>query len=154
MALPVDTGILYALADADDDWHARARKLFEDRQQALIAPVTVIPEVCYLLHQRLGARAEMQFVQAVADGEVVAQDLTSADWDRLLEVMGDYPDLGFVDASLVSVAKRLKVTSLATPDRRHIGKVRSRHVRAFRLRPCATIGLRLATSGSAITPTR
>jgi predicted transcriptional regulator len=27
-------------------------------------------------------------VQAVADGEVVAQDLTSADWDRLLELMG------------------------------------------------------------------
>jgi predicted transcriptional regulator len=32
-------------------------------------------------------------VQAVADGEVVAQDLTSADWDRLLELMGDDPTL-------------------------------------------------------------
>jgi len=135
MPLLVDTGILYALADADDAWHARAKKFVETSIKALITPITVLPEVCYLLHQRLGPEVELQFVNAVRRSEVVAQELTAADWVRVAEVMKQYPELGFVDASVVSVAERLRLKALVTTDRRHFSKVRPKHVKAFRLLP-------------------
>ena len=135
MPLLVDTGILYALADADDSWHARARKFFQARQDGLFTPVTVIPEVCYLLHDRLGARVELRFVRAVERGEVMAAELTAADWARLAEVMDEYPELGFVDASVVAMAERLRLKEIVTTDRRHFGMVRPKHVRKFELLP-------------------
>jgi hypothetical protein len=135
MPLLVDTGILYALADADDSWHARAKKFFQSRQDGLIAPVTVIPEVCYLLHDRLGARVELKFVRAVERGEVVAVELTAAEWARLANVMEEYPELGFVDASVVALAERLRLKEIVTTDRRHFAVVRPKHVRKFHLLP-------------------
>ena len=135
MPLLVDTGILYALADGDDSWHARARKFFQSPQDGLITPVTVIPEVCYLLHDRMGARVELQFVQAVERGEVVAAGLTAQDWNRLAEVMEEYPELGFVDASVVALAERLRLKAIVTTDRRHFAMVRPKHVKKFELLP-------------------
>jgi uncharacterized protein len=71
----------------------------------------------------------------VERGEILAVDLTPADWTRLSEVMEEYPELGFVDASVVSVAERLKIESLATTYRRHFGMVRPKHLKAFELFP-------------------
>jgi len=49
--------------------------------------------------------------------------------------MEEYEWLGFVDATIVAVAERLKVRTLATTDRRHFGAVRPAHVDRFRLVP-------------------
>jgi predicted nucleic acid-binding protein len=70
----------------------------------------VLPEITYLLGQRIGAPAEL---------------------------MATYEDapIGFVDASLIATAERLDITSVLTTDRRHFSFVRPRHVRAFRLLP-------------------
>ena len=135
MAVLVDTGILYALADADDAWHERARGWIEGRNDLLIVPVSVLPEVAYLLHTRLGAAAELEFMQSIADGELDLESLRSVDVDRCCDVMRRYPDLGFVDASIVAVAERLKIRSIATTDRRHFGKVAPAHSARFELLP-------------------
>ena len=60
MPLLVDTGALYALADADDDWHVRVREFLKAERQSLLVPVTVIPEAAYLIRKRLGVVAEMR----------------------------------------------------------------------------------------------
>ena len=135
MAILVDTGILYALADADDRWHQPANVWLEDVSELLIVSVTALPEVAYLLHTRLGAAAELAFVQSLAGGELEVEDLRRTDMVRCAEVMRRYPDVGFVDASIVAIAERLKIEAIATTDRRHFQSIRPKHTKAFRLLP-------------------
>ncbi len=135
MAVLIDTGILYALADRDDAWHDRARTWFEHEPALVLAPITVLPEACYLLHARLGAAAERALVRSVARGELEIDALRHADIARCEELMARYPDMGFVDVSLVAVSERLKITAIATTDRRHFSRIRPKHIAAFRLLP-------------------
>ena len=46
-----------------------------------------------------------------------------------------YGDLGFVDTTVVAIAERLKVPSIATTDRRHFAPVRPAHRERFILLP-------------------
>lgn len=135
MAVLVDTGILYALADADDRWHERAASWLDDTRELLIVPASVLPEVAYLLHTRLGSAPELAFIKSIAAGELELEGLRPQDLQRACDVMRAYPDLGFVDASLVAVAERLKVRTLATTDRRHFSVVVPRHLPRFELVP-------------------
>ncbi len=100
-------------------------------------PVTVVPEVTYMLCRRLGARAESDFVRAVAAGEFLLEPLEPEDVGRtadLMDAYGDFP-IGFVDASIVAIAERLGVTTILTTDRRHFGVVRPAHCHRLRLLP-------------------
>ena len=135
MAVLVDTGILYALADADDRWHEPASAWLEDVSELLIVSVTALPEVAYLLHTRLGPAPELAFVQSLAAGELEVEDLRRTDLTRCSEVMRRYPEIGFVDASIVAIAERLKIESIATTDRRHFQSVKPKHTKAFNLVP-------------------
>jgi len=135
VAVLVDTGILYALADEDDAWHERARQWAETTAELLIVPVTVLPEVTYLLNSRLGAAVELAFVQSAAAGELEIEPLRQQDLTRCSDVMRRYPEIGFVDATIVAVAERLKIEVIATTDRRHFSLVKSRHTRGYQLVP-------------------
>lgn len=135
MAVLVDTGILYALADADDRWHEPASGWFDHVSELLIVSATTLPEVAYLLHTRLGAPAELAFVQSLAAGELEVEDLRRSDLARCGEVMRRYPEIGFVDASLVAIAERLKIEAIATTDRRHFQSIKPKHAKAFKLVP-------------------
>ncbi len=135
MALVVDTGFLYALADRSDAWHARAVDLLAARPQTLLAPAPIVPEVTYLLRERLGARAELSFVRSLAHGEIGIEELKRADWLRVEAILGDQPHLGFVDASIMAVAERLKMREIATTDRRHFATFKPAHAPAFALVP-------------------
>ncbi len=135
MPLLVDTGFLYALADADDDWHAAARGFLEARPDLLLAPAPILPEVSYLLRRRLGADAEKQFVESVAAAEIGVEDLVVVDYRRAASLMAAYGEIGFVDAAVVAVAERLRSKAIATTDRRHFAAIRPRHVEAFELVP-------------------
>jgi predicted nucleic acid-binding protein len=135
MSVLVDTGILYAVADAGDSWHQRVRSWLEDTAEPLVVPVTVIPEVTYLLAARLGAAAERAFVASLAAGELGLEQVGRVDVQRCRVLLDEYQQIGFVDASVVAVAERLHVHVLATTDRRHFGAVRPRHVGALTLVP-------------------
>ena len=135
MPLLLDTDVLYALADADDAWHGRARALLARSREVLLAPATVLPEAAWLLRERLGGRAERAFVASLAAGELSVQDLRPADYRRVGALLEDYPEIGFVDASVVAVAERLRLGAIATTDRRHFAPIRPRHIPAFELLP-------------------
>jgi predicted nucleic acid-binding protein len=55
----------------------------------------------------------------------------------MAELVEQYRDLrlGSVDASVVTAAERLKISEIATFDRRDFGTVRPRHVKTFTLLP-------------------
>ena len=135
MPLLVDTGILFALADTSDAWHGKTRKFLASRHETLLIPVTVLPEAAYLLHDRIGSHAERALVRSVADGELAVEEIRGHDWLRIEELMGEYEEIGLVDASVVAVAERLKLHVIATTDRRHFGAVRPKHVERFTLVP-------------------
>ncbi len=135
MPLLLDTGVIYALADRDDAWHQRATTYVDEARDFLVAPVTVLPEAAYLIRERLGAAAERMLVASLAAGELGVEAFTAADLRRCAALLETYPVIGFVDASVVAVAERLRLRTIATTDRRHFAMIRPRHVRAFELVP-------------------
>lgn len=135
MALLVDTGILYALADADDGWHRRARRWSAGVRETRLVPVTVLPEAAYLIRSRLGVGAELIFIRSMAAAELTVEAVTESDLERSADLMDAYPDIGFVDATLIAIAERARITTIATTDRRHFSAVRPRHVPTFTLVP-------------------
>ena len=135
MALLVDTGVLYALADTSDAWHARCVTYLESNRGTLLAPVTILPEVAYLLRERIGADAERRFVRSIADREIAVESLKFEDLSRALQLLEKYEQIGLVDATVVAIAERLKLSTLATTDRRHFGIVHPSHVKRFTLVP-------------------
>jgi hypothetical protein len=56
---------------------------------------------------------------------------------RMAELVRAYADLplGAVDASVIAIAERLKLTDVATLDRRHFTVVRPKHAKALNLLP-------------------
>ena len=122
-----DTGPLYALIDRSDAWHERVTAWWRAQARQVRVPITVVPEVCYLLQTRISAQAEQAFVRSVADGELIIEPVESDDVTRASQLMRQYLDfpLGFVDATVIAVAERLGAREILTTDRRHFGAVRN-----------------------------
>lgn len=135
MPLLVDAGVLYALVDRSDAWHSRAVDYVRTSNTNLLAPVTVLPETAYLIRTRLGIREELKLIEGFVNGEVAVEPLSDGDLSRAWAVMAKYPELGFTDSTIVAMAERLALTTIATTDRRHFKTVRPRHVRQFTLVP-------------------
>ena len=135
MPLLFDTGPLYALADADDAWHERMRDFMEKRDETVLVPVTVLPEVTYLLRSRLGDRVERSFVGSLAARQMAIEPLQQADVERCETLIDRYRDLGFVDCTVIAMAERLRLSAIVTTDRRHFSIVRPAHRMAFDLLP-------------------
>lgn len=97
----------------------------------------MITEVVYLIGSRLGAEAEVRFLGDLAAGDFGIAPVEAGDWLRIAELVGRYRDLplGSVDASVVTVAERLDITTIATLDRRHFSVIRPSHTPAFELLP-------------------
>jgi predicted nucleic acid-binding protein len=135
-----DTGPLVAAALSNDADHLACVKLFTDLHSAgteLLVPATVIAEVGYLLAREAGPRVESLFLRSLADGDFSIVELTVADCSRMADLVVTYGSLplGTTDASVVAVAERLKLTEVATLDRRHFTVVRPNHVSALTLLP-------------------
>jgi len=133
----VDTGPLYAMADRDDDWHDRVVEFLESSRDEFVIPVTVLPEAAYLLASHLGPEAEQKLIQSAVHGEMAIEELTHQDLRRALELLRRYEDarIGLVDATVVAIAERLRITRILTTDRKDFSLIRPRHCRAFDLLP-------------------
>ena len=131
----VDTGPLYAAADADDDDHAACAAALRSKDYRMVIPALVIAETTYLIGTRLGARAEVKFLESLAALDVEAP--AASDWARIAKLADRYRNfpLGGVDASVVALAERLGIEIVVTLIRRHFGAIRPKHCRAFRLLP-------------------
>lgn len=73
----------------------------------------------------------------MVDGEIQVEHLGLMDWTRFAELTRMHADngLGGVDASVVTVAERVGLGTVATLDRRHFHAVRPKHVKAFTIVP-------------------
>lgn len=132
-----DTGPLVAVANSRDRHHHACRELLETRPGPVLVPAPVVVEVCQLLESRQGTRAQAAFLASLGAGELVVITLEPGDYTRAAHLVEQYADLplGAVDAAVIAVAERMRVTEVATPDRRHFSVVRPAHVDAFTLLP-------------------
>jgi uncharacterized protein len=133
----VDTGPIVAAADADDHDHARCVEMFRAVRRPWLIPQPVITEVCYLLERERGSRAEAAFLRSFARREFELAPLLVDDTERMADLVETYADLplGGVDASVVAIAERLNVATVATLNRRDFAVIRPRHVKALTLLP-------------------
>jgi uncharacterized protein len=131
----VDTGPLYAVADADDLDHARCRETLERQDLHLVIPTLAITEAAYLIASRLGPRAEAVFLRSLGSLEVEAP--AAEEWIHIAELVERYADfpLGACDASVAVLADRLGTDIIVTLDRRHFAALRSRGGTPYRLLP-------------------
>ncbi|MDQ2828558.1 MAG: PIN domain-containing protein [Chloroflexota bacterium] len=137
MAIVVDTNVLFALVNASDEDHRRVVAFIESTDDVLILPVTVLPEIDYLITKNLDIRTELGLLRDVAAGGYRLEGVTSDDITRCVQLIDQYADsdIGLVDASIVAVAERLNITRILTLDHRHFSLIRPRHCAYFSLLP-------------------
>jgi len=128
LTVVADTGAIYALIDQSDAWHARVVHWLRERPRALVLPVTILPEISYLLGSRIGPHAEAAFACALGDDEFTVEALAPEDMQRAATLVREYADLplGFTDATVIAIAERLNAAEILTTDRPHFTVARSK----------------------------
>ena len=135
--LIVDTGPLLATADRSDPDYTICRRLLEAHPGPLVTTPIMATEAGWLIRRELGIAAETTFYRSIVDGEITVEDLTGDDWIRIVELLEIYTDLALdaADASVIAIAERHRVTTIATLDHRDFQVVRPDHIDAFELIP-------------------
>lgn len=138
--LVCDTGPLVAAGLTRDPDHRVCVDLFTGMHLAgreLVVPAPVVAEVGYLLGGKGGVWAEAGFLRSLAGSDFRVEQLTTADYARMADLVEQYADLplGTTDAAVITVLERLQVYEVATLDHRDFTVVRPRHVKALTLLP-------------------
>jgi uncharacterized protein len=134
----VDTNIWFETADSNNRDYGRCAEILTRNVGSLITPVTVIVETAWLIEDRYGPAAEAEFLRTMTTPEAVTiVDLTTNDWVRVTELVAIYADLGLgtVDASIIAIAERMGITTIATMNERDFRVVKPAHTAAFELVP-------------------
>lgn len=130
-----DTGAIIALLDEDDKHHAAVVEVAQSFD--LLIPVTVIPEVDYLVTKYLGEAVVRSFLEAMTEGSFIYLPIEIEEIRRTTEIMARYSDIpiGFVDASLVALAESHNIHKILTLDRRHFNIIRPESIDYLELLP-------------------
>ena len=130
-------GVLLAAANQDEVEHSACAELIGGNAGVLLVSPLVVAEVCYMLGTRYGTEAEALFLDSFADGTLLLARLSEVDMTRMAALVRQYSNLrlGASDASVVALGERLRLTQVATLDRRHFTVVRPTHCPAFTLLP-------------------
>jgi len=125
MALIVDAGAILAQADTADPWHRAAVAFLRDQTDDLATTQVSIAEADYLILDRLGVEAELRFLRDLTTGTFVVECLTDDELATAGQLVERYKDLeiGLADASLVTLASRLRTRRIMTFDERHFRAV-------------------------------
>jgi predicted nucleic acid-binding protein len=133
----LDTSAIVAALDPRDPWHPAVRDALAAERAAPRLPITVLPEVAWLVAARHGHEVAARVMGAVAAGGWPIEPVGPDDVRRAAELGARYADtrLSFVDATVVALAERLSISRIYTLDRRDFGVVRPRHTPSFELVP-------------------
>jgi uncharacterized protein len=115
-SIVVDAGPLIALFDRDDHHHRRAVDFIRTRALRLITNLPVLTEATFLLRFSIAAQRDLLWW---AHKSIEIDRDTAADLPRIIALLDKYRDMpaGFADASLVALAERRNVASVASVDK-------------------------------------
>jgi predicted nucleic acid-binding protein len=133
----VDTSAIVALADRASKAHVEVSAFVAATRDPLLVPITVLPEVNYVVTSRLGVHVAIALLESIVRGDLPLEYLTKTDMSRSLELVKKYADSdsGFVDPSIVAVAERLRVARILTLDHKHFHLIRPSPRSAFEQLP-------------------
>ena len=131
-----DTGFIVALLNQTDSRHQDVVPIYT-RQQTIGLPQTVLAEVAYLLGRDAGTNTVVAFLNSLPESRFRLTALTDLDLKRVAEILAQYADsrIDFVDASVMTVAERHRITQVLTLDQRDFRLFRPCHCQAFELLP-------------------
>lgn len=131
----VDTGVLVALVNRSDRFHAAAASWFASVRGGMLTTEAVITETAYVLaaspaHQR----AALEWVQRARDAEMLAVEAV-VDHAAIAAILRRYIDLpcDYADATLIALAEKTGVAAIATIDQRDFSVYRIKGRKRFRL---------------------
>ena len=131
-----DTGFVVALLNRSDTKHSEVATVYLEIKN-IILPQTVLAEVAYLVGRDAGSMVVVAFLKGLRTSRFELTSLTSTDLERTASILETYADsrIDFVDATVMSIAERMKNTTILTLDRRDFTLFRPRHCNSFRLLP-------------------
>lgn len=137
MSYLIDSGYLYAQVNGKDSLHSAVNSVRLNDNEPIILPVPAITEVTFLLQRDLGRHAVWEFIDTLAETDLVIACPQPSDYERATDVLRNYNDanIDFVDACIVAMAERLNITKILTIDRRHFSIFRPKHCKAFEILP-------------------
>ena len=133
MQVILDTSAVIGLMDKNYKKHAILKKIFIEKEDVFILPSTAIGEICYMLNSRFGSKIELAFLYEIIKASFQLELLKDMDIIRIIEILKKYDTLniGYVDASIIAIAERLKVNKILTLDRKHFEIVAPRGFDCF-----------------------
>ena len=133
----VDSGVLIAALISTDPAHQRVRLFLRGNREPLGLPSVTIAEIAHIIGKAGNIQAEARFLRLVASGTYPLLDPLPPDYLRAADLVEQYADfpLGAVDALIVAMAERFKVTTILTLDQRHFGAVKPLHCERFVVAP-------------------
>lgn len=128
-----DAGFFYALADADDAWHARAVRALDTQGEGWITTWPVLTEATHLLTRWIGTDAAQALLQDVVAGGIAVWQWPAPQTERLTQLMARYDSLpmDLADGSLVLLAEHLGHGRILTTDERDFGAYRFKNRMPF-----------------------
>jgi predicted nucleic acid-binding protein len=137
MALVLDTGVVYAALDADDDDHERCAALLAEGGGSLVIPEPVCVEVDYWVRKNATVDAWLAFCEDVVAGAYTLWSVDKHLMLRAAQLQVEYADqpIGFVDASVFATCEVLGEEKVATLDHRHFGMLKTTKGKSLHLLP-------------------
>jgi len=133
MQVILDTNIIFSMMDKDDREHLKIKSFFQENNDFLyILPSTTIIEICYLIRTKLSPHFEIKFLEEI-NQNFNLEPIRDEDILRIIEILKKYDTLniGYVDASIVAIAERLKINKILTLDRKHFEVITPRGFDCF-----------------------
>lgn len=132
-----DTSFLFALISEKEKLHQECVAVAKQINGQITIPVTVLPELAYLLLTRRGHHVMRAFIRELQLPIWKIASLEVDDLIRVSELLEQYHDaeLDFADATIVAIAERLNVVTVLTLDQRDFRMIRPSHVDHFTILP-------------------
>ncbi|MDO9091712.1 MAG: hypothetical protein Q8R98_09620 [Rubrivivax sp.] len=132
--IAVDSGFLFALADATDAWHTRAVARVGTASEGWVTTWPVLAETCHLFLRRIGAEPMAVLMHDVAEGHIQVWNPPPDVFQQLPVLLRKYATLpmDLADASLVLLAEHLGHGRILTTDERDFGAYRWKNRKPFK----------------------
>jgi len=132
-----DTSFMFAVFDRHDAKHDIAQATYRLIADQIALPAVILPELGYHLERASGTVKVAEVVRVMRQGSMSIIELQGEDYDRAADILDKYHDtrIDLVDACIMALAERLKITRVLTFDRRDFGLYRPAHVEQFELLP-------------------
>ena len=113
----IDTGVIVALYDLLDDYHAQVLAFLSSSSGQLVTTVGCVTEAMWLLARDW--RVQNNLLLHLSQGVYISKPLLLEDFQRIAELNAQYADLpgDFADLSLIAISERLNIANIATLDK-------------------------------------